>query len=49
MSNINKYFNNISKKRDLSGDSNPEEEKKKLEKEALQQARTLLQIMHSRR
>ena len=29
MSNINKYFNKISKKRDLSGDSNPEEEKKK--------------------
>ena len=29
MSNINKYFNKISKKRDLSGDSNPEEERKK--------------------
>ena len=28
MSNITKYFNKISKKRDLSGDSNPEERKK---------------------
>lgn len=29
MSNINKYFNKISKKRDLSSGSNPEEERKK--------------------
>ena len=28
-SNINKYFNKISKKRDLSGESNPEEERRK--------------------
>ena len=35
MSN-NKYFNKISKKRDLSGECNPEEERKKTEKEVLQ-------------
>ena len=29
MSNINKYFNEISKKRDLSGESNPEKDRKK--------------------
>ena len=29
MSNIDKYFNKISKKRDLSGESNPEEDRKK--------------------
>ena len=28
MSNINKYFNKISKKRDLRGESNPEEDRK---------------------
>ena len=28
MSKINKYFNKISKKRDLSGKSNPEEDRK---------------------
>ena len=28
MSNINKFFNKTSKKRDLSGESNPEEDKK---------------------
>ena len=29
MSNINKYFTKISKKRDLSGESNTEEDRKK--------------------
>ena len=29
MTNINKYFNKISKKRDLSGESNPKEDRKK--------------------
>ena len=28
MSNINKFFNKTSKKRDLSGESNPEQDKK---------------------
>ena len=36
MSNINQYFNKISKKRDLSGEYNPEEDKKKPEKEVSQ-------------
>ena len=29
MTNINKYFNKIFKKRDLSGESNPEEDRRK--------------------
>ena len=36
MSNINQYFNKISKKRDLSGEYNPKEDKKKPEKEVSQ-------------
>ena len=38
MSNIDKYFNKISKKRDLSGESNLEEDRKKPEKEVPQSA-----------
>ena len=38
MSNITKYFNKISKKRDLSGESNPEGDTKKPEKEVPQPA-----------
>ena len=30
MNNISKYFNKSSKKRDFSGESNPEEERKKV-------------------
>ena len=36
MSNINKYFNKISNKRDLSGESNSEEYRKKSKKEVPQ-------------
>ena len=38
MSNISKQFNKISKKRELSGKSNPEDDRKKLEKEVSQPA-----------
>ena len=37
-SNINRFFNKTSKKRDLSGESNPEEDKKRPEGEVLQLA-----------
>ena len=38
VSNINKYFSEVFKKRDLSGESNPEEDKKMPEREDLQLA-----------
>ena len=42
MSNIGKYFHKISKKRDLSGEYNPEDGRKKPEKEVLQPAIMML-------
>ena len=50
MSNINKYFNKISKERYLSGESNPGEARKKPENEVLQPAITMpLRMKYSNR